>query len=231
MSETKYPPLLAEFKAKVIGHPILLKTYNAALDLVREPAGKEVALIMGPTGVGKTTLFNRLKNDLLKDFAPEMADKKGIIPVVSVQARAPETGSFNWRAFYIRILKEMHDPAAELDIALSTGGKVSKVSQLPTLNLMLLQEMVHNAFHHRAVKVLLVDEAQHLQKMSSGRRLDDQMDAVKSLASDGNVFIVLLGTYQLIQMVELNGQLARRGASLHFPRYRCVIKPISWPHY
>lgn len=223
--------LLDEFKQRVIGHPLLLRSRDAALDLIREPAGKELALIMGPTGVGKTTLFNRLRKHLVEeDFATELGANKGTIPVVSLQAPAPETGSFDWRGFYIRILKEMHDPAAELDLALSTGGKVSKVSQLSTLNLMSLREMVENAFHHRAVRVLLVDEAQHFQKMTSGRRLNDQMDTLKSLASIGNVFIVLLGTYDLIRMVELNGQLARRCASIHFPRYR-YDDPAEFAHF
>ena len=221
MSDKSHPPVLEEFKTKIIGHPLLTATRDVALDLIREPAGKQLALIMGPTGVGKTTLFNRLKQHLVEeDFAADMVENKGAIPVVSVRTRAPESGSFDWRDFYIRILKEMHDPAAELDLALSTGGKVSKVSQLSTLNLMSLREMVENAFHHRSVRVLLVDEAQHFQKMASGRRLCDQMDTLKSLAELRDVFIVLVGTYELIQMRELNGQLTRRCASLHFPRYR-----------
>ena len=223
--------LLEEFKQKVVGHPLLVQSRDAALDLIREPAGKELALIMGPTGVGKTTLFNRLRKHLLEeDFAAEIDANKGIIPVVSLQAPSPETGSFDWRGLYIRILKEMHDPAAELDVALSAAGKGSKVSQLSTLNLMSLREMVENAFRHRGVRVLLVDEAQHFQKMTSGRRLNDQMDTLKSLASIGNVFIVLLGTYELISMVELNGQLARRCASIHFPRYR-YDDPAELAHF
>lgn len=225
--------ILEEFKTKLIGHPSLTATRDVALDLIREPAGKQLALIMGPTGVGKTTLFNRLKKHLVEeDFAAVMAENKGAIPIVAVRTRAPESGSFDWRDFYIRILKEMHDPAAELDLALSisTGGKVSKVSQLSTLNLMLLREMVENAFYHRNVRVLLVDEAQHFQKMASGRRLRDQMDTLKSLAELRDVFIVLVGTYELIQMRELNGQLTRRCASLHFPRYR-FDEPGEWAQF
>lgn len=231
MSDKSHSPVLEEFKTKIIGHPLLTATRDVALDLIREPAGKQLALIMGPTGVGKTTLFNRLKKHLVdEDFAAVMAENKGEIPVVAVRTRAPESGSFDWRDFYIRILKEMHDPAAELDLALSTGGKISKVSQLSTLNLMLLREMVENAFHHRSVRVLLVDEAQHFQKMASGRRLRDQMDTLKSLAELRDVFIVLVGTYELIQMRELNGQLTRRCASLHFPRYRCD-EPGEWAQF
>jgi hypothetical protein len=72
-----------------------------------------------------------------------------------------------------------------------------------------------------------VDEAQHLGKMASGRRLQDQTDTVKGLAKSTGAFVVLFGTYDLIPLLGLNGQVARRFASVHLPRYRCD-EPNQW---
>jgi hypothetical protein len=66
----------------------------------------------------------------------------------------------------------------------------------------------------------LVDEAQHLAKMGSGRKLADQLDVVKSLANRTKTVHVLFGTYELLAFRNLSAQLSRRSIDIHFPRYR-----------
>jgi hypothetical protein len=67
--------------------------------------------------------------------------------------------------------------------------------------------------------VTLLDEAQHLGKISSGRKLLDQLDALKSLSNRSGTLLVLIGTYELLRFDQLSGQLSRRSLGLHFPRY------------
>jgi hypothetical protein len=68
--------------------------------------------------------------------------------------------------------------------------------------------------------VTLVDEAQHLAKLSSGRKLQDQLDCLKSLAVRTNTVHVLSGTYELLILRGLSGQLSRRTRQIHFARYQ-----------
>lgn len=56
--------------------------------------------------------------------------------------------------------------------------------------------------------------------MSSGRRLSDQLDVIKSLANGTGTVHVLLGTYELLAFRNLSAQLSRRSIDIHFPRYR-----------
>jgi hypothetical protein len=49
------------------------------------------------------------------------------------------------------------------------------------------------------------------------------MDSIKSLADHGQTVHVLIGTYDLLALQTLNGQVIRRGITLHFPRYRADI--------
>lgn len=56
--------------------------------------------------------------------------------------------------------------------------------------------------------------------MSSGRRLADQLDVIKSIASRTQTIHVLIGTYELLSFRNLSGQLSRRSVDLHFSRYR-----------
>jgi hypothetical protein len=56
--------------------------------------------------------------------------------------------------------------------------------------------------------------------MSSGRKLADQLDVIKSMASRTQTVHVLIGTYELLAFRNLSGQLSRRSVDLHFSRYR-----------
>ena len=59
-----------------------------------------------------------------------------------------------------------------------------------------------------------MDEAQHLKKFASGRRLLDQMDILKSLASLTDTIHVLIGTYELLGLADLSAQLNRRSREI-----------------
>ncbi len=214
--------LLDRFKRKIIGHSLLKDAFVRVIDLIEEPADVEVAAVIGPTGAGKSTLLDRVKQTVLKQNAAEMEADAGLMPVIAVDAPAPEQGSFSWREMYLRILVELKEPACDWQIALRERqpGK-PRVGRLSSLNQIELKGRVESGFRSRGVKVLLVDEAQHLGKMASGRRLLDQTDTVKGLAKSTGAFVVLFGTYDLIPLLGLNGQVARRFASVHLPRYRC----------
>lgn len=62
-------------------------------------------------------------------------------------------------------------------------------------------------------------------KLASGIKLIDQLDWLKSMTNTTGVLHVLVGTYELLAMRKLNGQTARRGLELHFPRYHYQHQP------
>jgi hypothetical protein len=69
----------------------------------------------------------------------------------------------------------------------------------------------------------MIDEAQHLGKIGSGRRLLDQLDVIKSIANRTGTVHVLFGTYDLLALRNLNGQLSRRSIDVHLARYRAEV--------
>ena len=79
---------------------------------------------------------------------------------------------------------------------------------------------LEDALRYRRLRAFIVDEAQHLTKMASGRKLQDQLDCVKSLANMTGTVHLLVGTYELLTLRNLSGQLSRRSADVHFRRYR-----------
>jgi hypothetical protein len=79
---------------------------------------------------------------------------------------------------------------------------------------------LEHALRYRRPAAFIIDEAQHLQKIAGGRRLRDQMDAIKSLANRSHTVHVLVGTYDLLNLTNLSDQLSRRSYHIPFSRYR-----------
>jgi hypothetical protein len=65
---------------------------------------------------------------------------------------------------------------------------------------------------------VLLDDAHYLSKVS-GSDLLNQLDLVKSLASHSGRPHVLFGTYELLALRNLSGQISRRSVDIHLRRY------------
>ena len=218
---------LGYFKSFTIAHP-LLKVADAALkQAIREPAGWSLIFVYGPTGVGKTTLRRRVEKHLTESMMETLRQDPGIIPVVSIEAAAPDSSQFSWKDYYRRALMALDEPLIDWKMTdqvrnLFRDGcsRALRGSRVPGLELRMALE---GALIHRRPAAFFIDEAQHLAKMKSGRKLQDQLDSIKSLASLANTVHVLIGTYELLPFRNLSAQLSRRSIDIHFPRYHAEI--------
>jgi energy-coupling factor transporter ATP-binding protein EcfA2 len=211
------------FETKVVAHQRIKEVYETLLHAIRYPAGTTLILVVGPTGVGKTTLLERLAKQLIEDAACDPLVTPGHLPVVSMEAPAPDSGNFSWKDYFTRALLALDDPVLAANIPYDQRGVhrdeqgnlvIDRVVSSPDL-----RRVLEKCLHHRRPRAFLVDEAQHLKKIASGRRLLDQMDTLKSLANLSETVHVLLGTYDLLSFMDLSAQLSRRSVEIHFPRY------------
>jgi len=214
---------VAYFRQMAIRHPRLGDVYERVIQAIREPAGAGLIVVYGPSGVGKTTLRLRVQRQLIETTRAELEQDPGRLAVVGLEAVAGESGDFNWRDFYTRMLRAMDEPLIERKVVYAAPGAPRTVSRSAAVNARAtapeLRHAVEQALHHRRPAAVLIDEAQHLKRIASGRRLLDQLDTLKSLASLTGVVHVLLGTYELLALTNLSGQLNRRTIDVHFPRY------------
>jgi hypothetical protein len=226
MTETtpEKPPvaqLMAEFEAKVLAHPILKQVRSELLERIHAPAGQPISAVVGPTGAGKTTLSNNIEKEILLENEGRMRTDPGYIPIVRIEAPAPELSRFAWGDFYKRTLVQLKEPLIEqkgTDVFEPGQRKIRKSQGVPDL-----RRSVENCFRCRMTRAFLIDEAQHLTRVPHGRHLKDQMETIKSMASLSGVRIIMVGTYELLDLLSLNGQLARRTGVIHFPRYRYEV--------
>jgi len=215
---------LLDFQNKLVAHPILQDVERRLLSAVHEPAGASLVVVYGPTGVGKSTLMNGVIRRLMDEAAPLMETDPGYIPVAWVEAASPSSGNFNWRDHFARSLEAVQAPLIDRK---QVYGLVSLPSAAGPTHVRKssagepeLRFVLERCLRNRGVRVFFIDEAHHMFKMASGRLRLDQMDTIKSIANLSGTLHVLIGTYELLDMLALSSQLCRRTIRIHFPRYR-----------
>lgn len=216
------------FERFTMAHPHLTHVKDRLLSAIRGAAPGSLVLVLGPTGVGKTTLRLKCEQVLTAELMASLRCDPGQLPFVSVEAVASLTGSFNWRDHFTRMLRGMDEPLiADKLNGQRIGGERSSTGRFtpgPRAAGFELQHAVEQALSHRRPAAVFVDEAQHLGRITSGRKLSDQLDVIKSIANRTQTVHVLLGTYDLLAFRNLSGQLSRRCIDVHFSRYRADDK-------
>ena len=210
---------ISHFRSFTVAHPRLVEAKETLMNAIHGGEPNSLIFVFGPTGVGKTTL--RMKTEQLIDteLLDELHEDPARIPVVSVEAIAPESGSFNWRDHYKRLLHQLDEPLIDHKLNREAGSVMRFMPPSRAVGTE-YRFAVEQAIRYRKPLAVMIDEAQHLGKIPSGRRLLDQLDVIKSIANQTKTVHVLFGTYELLAFRNLNAQLSRRSIDIHLPRYR-----------
>lgn len=207
------------FYHKIVAHHRLVELDAELQQAIHYATQGRIILVFGPTGVGKTTLRHGIERALQEQWQRNPDQDRSRIPLASVEAVAPEQGNFDWHDFYQRALHSLNEPMIDhkvVDARLIDGQLISQVKP----NLRSLRQALEQCLHHRRSAAFIIDDAHHLQKIAGSRRLQDQMDAIKSLANRSQTVLVLIGTYELLNLTNLNDQLSHRSYHLAFSRYQ-----------
>ncbi|MCO5189463.1 MAG: ATP-binding protein [Anaerolineae bacterium] len=213
----------AYFHGWHVMHPKLLEARDALLQAIQYDGHNRVIHLFGCTGVGKTTLRLWLEKLLMEAAQAEMRANPDYVPVASVVTPAPDQGPFNWRDVYVQTLHVLNEPS----MLIRSRNRPQSLQFVPEAKLRIAPKMPRaelrlamvGSLYQRGVKVLFYDDAQHLQMVTKAQRLQDQMENLKWLSDVSETTIVLVGTYDVLNLIDLSGQLARRSTTIHFARY------------
>ena len=238
-SKDKFPRYLLDesadsrlkyFRELKVKHPLLSSAYNELWDAVRDSNPGSIIFLLGPPGAGKSTLLEKTKAQMTETMLGELAVDAERLPVVMVQLDSPNHGNFDWIEYFKALLAEMEEPLIDYkedmealqEIRLQSHTSFLSNKRLINSDRPAMRALRFASFQtliHRKPLAVLIDDAQHLGIVSSGRKLSDQLNAIKTQAAKSLVTHVLCGTYELAPLRNLNGQLSRRSFDIHFRRY------------
>lgn len=187
------------FKKARANHSKLGAALKEVEQFVDPSSGGGLVLLVGPAGVGKSEVIKLLKEKTLARFKTEMIDDPGFIPIIVMDAATSGDKAFSWKNFYLQIQRLLGG-----QIQSTIGG---------------LRDGVERTLYWRRTQIIIIDEGVHLFRGASDQAKIGHIDSLKSLASMSGVTIVLVGSYDLLAILSMSGQIARRTALVHFPRY------------
>ena len=211
---------LEAFKAVRVKHPRLEEVDHAITQAIEEHASYAHLLLYGPSGAGKSTVMHRVTQRCLEE-----EPNRSIVPVVFVEARSSDIGAYARLDYYRQVLSALREHAAVKDRLVNVALSAKPTRQIRDAAEWLdMREAVEYALERLQVKAVVIDEAQHLMQVEAHHKPVEQLNWLKSMSNRTYVLHVLVGTYDLFDFRNLDGQAARRGRDLHFPRYHLEHK-------
>lgn len=208
-----------------MAHPLLDKAFEALKPLIRHCGETQLILIVGPTGVGKTKLRQLAEKWIIEELWKSIQTNSGHIAVASVEAVLQKSGLFNAKDHLKRCLYALHEPEVFIKNKINYG--VDGVYRTEEGNLAIKSRILETdlgwaleqALKHRHPQIFFIDEAHHMLAVTSGRKLTEVPEAIKSLANRTGVLHGLIGTYRMLDLHDIGDQLSRRSIYIHLPRY------------
>lgn len=218
--------LVKQLELKTIKHSNYQRNFDRIAEAMQYEPDDSIIAVVGPSGSGKTALAHSLKSEINGYFA-SIGKKAGTVPALIIEAMAPEASLFRWRPLYLQWLDALHEPFlnAKTDIAaelrsLRENGTPVKGLLAETQALGILRQVLEKAVVSRENYASIIDEAHHLAKVGGNTSLINQMDLLKSLANSIKTRLVLVGTGEMVQLLDQSAQLSRRVVTIYFEPYR-----------
>src|SRR3989441_7770449 len=187
-------------------------------DLMRRISGHRrytILAVFGATGVGKSTVMKRVAKGL-REEEPDPS----VVPVVTIHASPEDIGASARLDYYRQVLAQLQGHVGVRDrvknLPLFTNPERKSRDPAEWLD---MRAAVQYALSLLRVKVVFVDEAQHLMYVDTPHKPTAQLDWLKTITSQTNVLHVLVGNFDLYDCCHLNAQAARRMRDLPFARY------------
>lgn len=208
------------FYLRQIKHAKLLEVYRDLSELLEPTNDVTILSLVGMTAIGKTTIAQQIVPRLIERYGDVPENE---IPVIYVKVPANGDRATSWKALYQRIFTGAREILGNKRIVLDKETeKQLRYTTNKRASLTNLREVLEPLLENRKVRVLILDEAAHLARFQDYAAI---MDTLKSLSDIGNIKILLIGSYDIVELVSNYGQVTRRGEIVHYRRYAVASKP------
>jgi energy-coupling factor transporter ATP-binding protein EcfA2 len=209
-----------------IMHRKLQKAFDRLYRLILKPAGASFTLVMGPSGVGKSTLLDLIQRKIIENSLTQMEKDPGWYPIICMEAPARK-GGLKWRGFYKELLVAADEPCIDQKITYDEDGVRRGNDDKLLISSRATEDSLRMAARkvckHRKPYTIAIDEFEHFGISANEEDIKEHMHVAKSFVNQTKVPWTVFGTYELLDFIELNDQLSRRDRIVHLERYRLEV--------
>jgi len=200
-----------------VKHPAMDALLEDLMPLLMPHSESNIIVVTGATGAGKSTLTRVLLKSLVQEFAALMDSEAGTIPLVAVEAYADGDVNPGFKNIYKDIIAQLLEPAAEKKTPVQFADGKLVVQPFANGTIPGLRRVVEQGLKRRRTRVGVIDEAAHLGEFDESAKA---MHTLKSLSNTTGIKWVLVGAFNMFDMLRDGGEVARRASVLCLERYR-----------
>lgn len=206
-----------------VRHPTMDALIDDLMPLLMPHSESNIIVITGATGAGKSTLTTVLLKSLFEDFSQLMDADRSAKPLIAVEAYANGETNHGFKGLFRSMAEQLEEPGLNQKApSVIADGKL-KVNPYGRQTIDGLRRIVQDGLKARRTRVAVIDEAAHLLRFAKNAVA---MDTLKSLSNTaGGVKWVLVGSFDLFDLIVEGGQIARRASILNLERYHVERKP------
>lgn len=149
------------FDGRVVEHEMLTQISKSLRRALTPPVKRPLLSVIGPSGVGKSTLLQKLDERVIASEMSSMNSDLSYVLVAGIEPKAPHTGNYDWLTLSRQSdgLHEAEKLMGQNTLSRSLGLRDPR----PRNPSRPWRDAYENALRYRHPPVFFVDEAQHLK--------------------------------------------------------------------
>lgn len=219
--------MLDQFGEVRIRHKKMDDVIHELVPLLIGGSQSSLIFITGATGVGKTTLAKAIEEVCKETFERWMSEDRNAVPLVWHEARADGDHKHSFRPIYEGLLKQLKLPVKMGSAPAQQSGDHKAVAPHSARTLFGMRDKLVTGLVLRKTRWGVLDEAAQLGRIASAAAV---LDVLRGLTNETGTKFLLIGAFDIFDLITESGQAARRTQVLLFERYKLDSKEdrVEW---